>query len=96
MSVDFDFQGKLFSTQEAAQDEPELSFFKGHLKADISKLDLLLSLGLRTQEAMYKKGTGMREGAEAAPAISVERLDLTADAASSHIQVTGGVTEFLV
>jgi hypothetical protein len=96
MSVDLDFRVKLFSTQEGQQDPPQMSLFNGHLKADVSKIDLFMSIGLRTQEAEFMKSTGMKEAAENAPAISIERLDLSANASASHISVTGGVTEFVI
>lgn len=86
MEAEFDFVLKI----------GPLKLTKGHLKADLSNIGITMATSVITQAANNIEGTGMAANSEMAPAIKVEKFEMSVDARHSHISITGGVSEWCI
>ena len=72
----------------------KLKIASGHILADVSDIHSIIDVGFGTQPAVHDERTGMEEGSEMAPAVTLNVLALDIDAAKSDIKVKGFILSF--
>lgn len=74
----------------------KLKIASGHILANVSDIHSMLDVGFGTQPAAHDERTGMEEGSEMAPAVTLNVLALDIDVVKSSIRIEGFFLSFFI